>query len=73
MPILAAGLTDLGCERSRNEDQILVDSDRGVFVVADGMGGQRSGHVAAELAVKTIERYVNDASGACMDFNREGD
>lgn len=63
MAILAAGLCDLGCLRSRNEDRILVDVTRGVFAVADGMGGQQSGHVAAELAVRTIETYVDGADG----------
>ena len=48
----AAGLTDPGCKRERNEDRILVDVDRGVFVLADGMGGEHCGELAAEMAVR---------------------
>ncbi|MHC4588193.1 MAG: PP2C family protein-serine/threonine phosphatase [Planctomycetota bacterium] len=46
---------------SDNEDGaavIPVDDKRGVLVVADGLGGQRSGAEAAELALKTLAECV---------------
>ena len=33
------GKTDVGCISFRNEDNFGYDSDRGIFVVCDGMGG----------------------------------
>jgi len=46
---------------SDNEDGaavIPVDDERAVLVVADGLGGQRSGAEAAELALKTLTECV---------------
>ena len=56
--LLAAGVTDPGSKRSDNQDRILVETGRGVFVVADGMGGERCGELAAEIAVNTLRQYL---------------
>ena len=39
--------------RSGNEDSFFAEADshRGVFMVADGMGGHAAGEVASEMAV----------------------
>jgi protein phosphatase len=58
IPIAAAGVSDIGCKRERNEDRIVVNAEMGVFVLADGMGGERCGALAAELAVQAVEDYA---------------
>jgi len=47
--------------RSGNEDNFAVSAngDRGLFIVADGMGGHAAGEVASEMAVQTIQRELN--------------
>ena len=55
--ILAAGSSDIGCRRAANEDRILVEQDKLIFVVADGMGGERCGARAAELATLSFSEY----------------
>lgn len=58
MKILAGGATDVGKVRSNNEDAFLVDSELGLFAVADGMGGYSAGEVASHLALETLHSVV---------------
>src|SRR5690242_284492 len=53
--------TDKGCVRSNNEDYCLIQPDRGLYVVADGMGGARAGEQAAKLAADTVSEMVHSA------------
>lgn len=61
------GLTDRGMRRHHNEDQVLVRDDLGLYVVADGMGGHAAGEVAADLAVREVERIVEATRTAGAD------
>lgn len=46
--------------RSGNEDNFAsdADGDRGIFIVADGMGGHAAGEVASEMAVQIVMREL---------------
>ena len=46
--------------RSGNEDSFFAEADsrRGVFMVADGMGGHAAGEVASEMAVQIVARSL---------------
>ena len=57
-------MTDVGRVRRRDEDAHLVDASHGLFAVADGVGGSRSGEVASGLAVEVAERVMAEASPA---------
>ncbi len=53
-PIVFSGLSSRGLVRARNEDNWLADPERGLFVVADGMGSRNGGAVASELVVEQL-------------------
>ena len=55
------GMTDTGRVREHNEDTIAWDSNIGLLVLADGMGGYNAGEVASGIAVKTIVNLVREA------------
>src|SRR4051794_34467218 len=55
------GLSDVGLVRKQNQDRILMDDSVGLFVVADGMGGHVHGEVAAQVALTTIQLYIDSS------------
>lgn len=57
MEISAAGNTNVGVKRSRNEDNLLKMPEENLFTVADGMGGHSSGEVASQIAVEGIANF----------------
>ena len=63
MRISCAGNTDVGVVRAGNEDSFLLDCSRGLFIVADGMGGHAAGEVASEMAVKIISTELGSMRG----------
>ncbi len=67
MHITCAARTDVGLIRTGNEDNYTMVPDRGVFVVADGMGGHAAGEVASEMAVAGIARDLGSFRGATID------
>ncbi len=54
--VFAAAMTDPGRKRALNEDAVsqLITGYGGIFIVADGMGGHRTGEVASQMAVAQI-------------------
>jgi PPM family protein phosphatase len=58
---LSVGMgTDVGRMRASNEDSLFADAnaERGLFIVADGMGGHAAGEVASSMAVEIISREL---------------
>src|ERR1035438_8632456 len=58
----AFSLSDMGCVRTNNEDYCLIDAERGLYVLADGMGGAKAGEHASRIADRAT-RYIVQLTG----------
>jgi PPM family protein phosphatase len=67
----AAFRTDPGRLRANNEDVPLVDPDRGVYGVIDGVGGHQAGEVAAAIAGDVILQRLSRPLGTPGERVRE--
>ncbi len=64
--IEVANISDTGRKRPHNEDSAVTDTNLGLAVVADGMGGYKAGEVASAIAAQLILNEVQSgiAGGA---------
>lgn len=51
-------LTDKGRRRPTNEDAVKVLPDLNFFMLADGVGGNKSGEIASQSALDALEKFV---------------
>ncbi|MFO7956148.1 MAG: protein phosphatase 2C domain-containing protein [Candidatus Brocadiia bacterium] len=64
MNLESASATRAGPGDGTNEDAVLEDPVRGVFAVADGLGGSRRGEVASRIAIDVLR---SELGGMSMD------
>ncbi len=53
-----AGQTDVGLARDHNEDAITWDFQRGLAMLADGMGGHNAGDVASRMCLEKLDTIL---------------
>ncbi|ARE41194.1 Protein serine/threonine phosphatase PrpC, regulation of stationary phase [Rhodovulum sp. P5] len=58
--------TDVGKRRKINEDSLLARPERGLWVVADGMGGHSAGDFASQTVVAALDRVDGADTGAAL-------
>lgn len=68
--VQSSALSDRGLNERRplNEDAFLQDHDRGIFAVADGVGGAEAGEVASQTAIEVLdEAFRHQTDGADVE------
>jgi serine/threonine protein phosphatase PrpC len=55
------GRSDVGRVRTANEDEIVFDSEKGIAILADGMGGLAAGEVASRTAAAIVYDSLKQA------------
>lgn len=68
MKIICTSGTDVGKERSNNEDAHLVDEALGLYVVCDGMGGHQYGEIASANATGFIRDGLAEQAAELQRF-----
>jgi len=59
--------TDIGTHYHVNQDMYRLDPERGLFLIADGVGGGPAGEVASRIAVNRAYAYLVDRfTGTCL-------
>lgn len=71
MKIKGRGRSEVGKVRSNNEDRFFCDPDRGIFVVADGVGGKPGGEVASETVVNSVRERADEFHQLLADRSEE--
>jgi len=64
MALEAAGMTDVGLVRNHNEDNYFFDTDLGLFIVADGLGGHAAGEIASKIVVDQVAKFIKDTANS---------
>lgn len=59
--IQAAAGSRIGGKHPVNEDTFLVDDEVGLYIVADGMGGQQAGEVASQMTVELMASFIDQS------------
>jgi protein phosphatase len=55
------GATDIGKMRENNEDYFLINKEKNLFIVSDGMGGHNAGEIASLNATKAVDAHFTPA------------
>ncbi|WP_244816192.1 PP2C family serine/threonine-protein phosphatase [Caballeronia sp. Lep1P3] len=74
----SAARSDVGCVRQINEDALLDSPERGLWAIADGMGGHAVGDLASRMAIESLSKLsavdglasvIADARARLIDVN----
>ncbi len=59
-------ISEKGSSRETNEDAYHIDPQRGLFLLADGMGGHQAGEVASRLAVSVLYEILTTSPSVSL-------
>lgn len=69
------GLTDIGIKRSDNQDKFICkklwNENQALLAAIDGVGGYSGGEIAADIAQRSIENYMDKPNGEILTMLKE--
>lgn len=65
-----ATITDQGLVRKENQDAFFANQEKGLFIVADGMGGHAAGKTAAQRVIEKLPGLVLEGYGRLAQNGR---
>ncbi len=68
MQVQAFAHSDIGRVRENNQDAYLVGQALGLYVVADGVGGNAAGDVASQLTCQTVQQHLAAGRATLRDY-----
>lgn len=71
MNVVAYGHTDIGRQRDHNEDAMSIDSETGVYIVCDGVGGYAAGEVASQTTVGIVQEAIRRRRSLIDAYRKE--
>ena len=54
------GMTDIGRVRTTNQDAYRVNNERGLWIVADGIGSHQHSGIASQMAVNAVNAFLEE-------------
>ena len=58
--ILYFSVSDPGTIRELNEDSLFSNEELGLWLIADGVGGYKSGEIASQIVIETVHNKITD-------------
>jgi protein phosphatase len=72
MKLRVYGMTDVGRRRENNQDDFVVDQERGIYAIADGMGGHAAGEIASSIAIEALAESMRSNGDQAHDPKEAG-
>ncbi|MCX6162303.1 MAG: Stp1/IreP family PP2C-type Ser/Thr phosphatase [Ignavibacteriae bacterium] len=58
--VISLALSDIGKHRKENQDAFYIDDKKGIFILCDGMGGEKGGGTASRTVTELLPKVFNE-------------